>query len=60
LFFYAYYAHQYSATATASEPSATRTEKTFVVAHDQLRFNLADRIHSDTDHNQKACATEIE
>src|SRR5882757_7847689 len=43
----------------SADPAAARGE-TVVVAHDQLRLDLVDRIHGHADHDQKRGAAEVE
>src|SRR5512132_2399593 len=43
----------------AANPSTLRG-KAFVVTHDELRFDLVDRVHRNAHHNQQRSATEIE
>ena len=45
--------------ATAFDPAAARGES-FVVTHDQLRFDLIDCVHGDADHDQQRCSAEVE
>ena len=51
--------HRLHAAAAAANPARTR-RKAFVVAHDQLRFNLVDGIHRHADHDQQRRAAEVE
>src|SRR5262245_15514307 len=46
--------HYYAALRRPSpaQSPAARTKKSIIVAHYELRFNLADRIHCDADHDQ--------
>ena len=46
-------------TATAADPAAARREP-FVVSHDQLCFDLVDRVHGHADHDQQRSAAKIE
>src|SRR5205807_5118418 len=43
---------------SAADPSTSR-RKAFIVAHDELGFDLIDRIHGDTHHDQKRRTPEI-
>ena len=51
------------ATAQNSAPPAANParprRKAFIVAHDQLRFDLVDRVHGHTHHDQQRCAAEV-
>src|SRR6185369_15873783 len=48
----------YRTLAPAADPAFPC--KSFIVAHDQLRFQLLDRVHSDADDDQQRCTTKIE
>src|ERR1700722_1844076 len=43
----------------SANPAALR-RKSIVVPHDQLRFDLGDRIHRHADHDEQRCAAEVE
>src|SRR5205809_1323330 len=44
----------------ATAANATALHESVVVAHDQLRFDLLNRIHRNTNHDQQRSATEVE
>src|ERR1700761_2602226 len=46
------------ATAATNTPGLGR--EAFIVAHDELRFDLLHRIHGNTHNDQQRCAAEIE
>ena len=45
--------------SAAANPARARG-KAFIVAHNQLRLNLVDRIHGDAHHDQQRGAAEVE
>src|SRR5215475_8252743 len=47
----------YRTLAPAADPAFPC--ESFIVAHDQLRFQLLDGVHSDADDDQQRCATKI-
>src|ERR1700676_1877346 len=53
------HASQLRPVAPSANTAAARRE-TIVVAHNQLRFNLRNRIHGHAHHDQKRCSTKIE
>src|SRR4051794_24499908 len=47
-------------SASAASDTSSTWRKSLVMPHNQLRFNLVDRVHRDADDDEKRCAAEIE